>query len=187
MGKEMTVMTLTAAVEPAGREKIKLKGRQLLPKHNRDHIGVAVGHDAQDTGFLSGEAEIFVKVDDYSTNPNAHRDPQTGQWYVFDPVTKKCKWVVDDEDPDKILAHSNKLRANLNKTLAGNGNLKRVQSLCRLRQKGDAAAKKKKGRQPQSSSVSSDVHFKQGEGDIFARANQDGVSKESEEKNQIKP
>jgi hypothetical protein len=67
--KEMTVITLTAAVEPAGREKIKLKGRQLLSKHNRDYIGVAVGHDAQDTGFLSGEAEIFVKVDDYSTNP----------------------------------------------------------------------------------------------------------------------
>ena len=87
-------MTLAAAVEPAGREKIKLKGRQLLSKHNRDHIGVAVGHDAQDTGFLPGEAEIFVKVDDYSTNPNAHRDPQTGQWYMFDPVTKKCKWVV---------------------------------------------------------------------------------------------
>ena len=186
--KEATVITLAAAFDPTkGEKKLKKKGRQHLSDKNKDHVGIAVGRAAEDTGFKSGEADIFVKVSDYSTNPNAHRDPLTGQWYVFDPITEKCKWIVEDKDADKMHAHSNKLRANLNKTLAGAGNLKRVQSLYRLRQKGDIAVKdqKKKGRQYQSSPVSEDVHFMPGEAKIFdLHANQEG---EEAEKTKKKP
>ena len=143
----------TAGTELPLRHKLKLKSNpgQLESRHHsrenslaklkeitlitmESHAHFASTTSVESEGTKAHEAGIFSHVSDYSNDPNAYRDAQTGQWYVHNPATNTCKWIVEETNAESVHMHYNQLKNNLPKGFGLSSTLQRVQSLCRLRE-----------------------------------------------------